>query len=198
MKLEIWLFFILRVKFMFLAMPRERKKCYASCCAIYFKMRGEGGGTLYLYTYLFHDIELQINSRQNITILYQDRTRCITLYHHLSWKGGYGRFFLHSSPIAPAAISQLLFLHQERGVFFGFFFLHEHIYFLVLYEYLPWFITKVNKYMYLFFHFSSKLVFKQMCPNLTTYTKRTTMLMLHLVNFKFPSKVDKASDILIG
>ena len=49
--------------------------------------------------------------------------------------------------------------------------------------------------MYLFFHFSSKLVFKQMCPNLTTYTKRTTMLMLHLVNFKFPSKVDKASVI---
>ena len=96
----------------------EREKCYASCCAIYFKMRGEGGGTLYLYTYLFHDIELQINSRQNITILYQDRTRCITLYHHLSWKGGYGRFFPHSSPIAPAAISQLLFLHQERGVFF--------------------------------------------------------------------------------
>ena len=76
---------------MFLAMPRERKKCYASCCAIYFKMRGEGGGTLYLYTYLFHDIELQINSRQNITILYQDRTRCITLYHHLSWVAG--RFF---------------------------------------------------------------------------------------------------------
>ena len=107
----------LGVKFMFLAMPRERKKCYASCCAIYFKMRGEGGGTLYLYTYLFHDIELQINSRQNITILYQDRTRCITLYHHLSWKGGYGRFFPQSSPIAPAAISQLLFLHQERGFF---------------------------------------------------------------------------------
>ena len=95
----------------------------------------------------------------------------------------------------PPPPSHNSFFCIKKEVFFGFFFLHEHIYFLVLYEYLPWFITKVNKYMYLFFHFSSKLVFKQMCPNLTTYTKRTTMLMLHLVNFKFPSKVDRASDI---
>ena len=71
---------------MFLAMPRERNVMrvvvlYILKC----EEKEEGLSTcISIHTYLFHDIELQINSRQNITILYQDRTRCITLYHHLS------------------------------------------------------------------------------------------------------------------